>query len=319
MSRSSSISAGSVAKIGSAPNRGISAQSFGSWESYWTPRYTTEQIQALIDDGFIPIASGTELAQIYDTSTIGGTTKTWGVGTIWERTVVTTSRTQRLTLKYVQVADIDLYALTRLGGAQYNYGAGWVAISTFIGTYDGGGYIISGMYINTTVIYSGLFGAIRYGAVLRNIACLNAEVISTANYCGILVGDIREAPLSYITQCITSGTIVHSGATYCGGIIGGRHTATCFVNIERCVSSAIIYSTGDRVGGIIGMLSTHASFIKDSLFIGYISNPNVAGAIAGFSEAIAGGDGYPDLLYNYYNSEASGLEVATAKPVSTLG
>ena len=273
----------------------------------WTPRYTTEQIQTLVDDGYIPVASAADLYAVRTTYS-SASTRVFAVGTIWETLAINTLGPLG---KYIQVADIDLYAATRIGGAYYNSGAGWDAIGLqFKGIYDGGGFIVNGMFINRTANYVGMFRIVAEGGIVKNVANINVDITSTASYVGGIAGAVLSTDNKFI-QCITSGIIKSTGTNYTGGIIGGRNSATSLVGIERCVSSAFIQCTGTYVGGIIGALSQGVSYIKDSLFIGHIyDNTKVVGAIAGYSEALIGGNGWPDCSNNYFNNDGSGINVS---------
>ena len=118
----------------------------------------------------------------------------------------------------------------------------------FKGTFDGGGYTISNLNINSSSTESGLFGCIE-NAVIKNIALQNGEVLST-NYVGGIVG---YSYMSAITNCTNLGVKVTSQNSISGGIVGfdnGSRITYCknYAYIESVVGSG---SSG-YAGGIIG-------------------------------------------------------------------
>ena len=107
---------------------------------------------------------------------------------------------------YILMNDIDL------GGS-----APWTPIGTtsapFTGTFDGGGYKISNMYISATIRRVGFFGYLSGGGISKLGLC-DVSVTSTTTHCGGICGYSAGS----ISDCYTTGSI--SGNTYCGGICG---------------------------------------------------------------------------------------------------
>ncbi len=99
---------------------------------------------------------------------------------------------------------------------------------TFIGTFDGAGHTVSGLY------YDGTGGSVKTGLF---------PATNGATICNLVLQD------SYL-RCTTTGT----GNTYVGGLIGVASTATtlqqCGVDESVTVSNAA--TAGSRVGGLIG-------------------------------------------------------------------
>lgn len=146
-------------------------------------------------------------------------------------------------LHFLQDADIDLDV------APYNEGQGWSPIGSFsggdhfFGTYDGNGYEISGMMIDHTVTYRGLFSSIQ-DATLKNIRLIEADVTASARS-GIMVARAHD---SRIVNCFVSGAYDGGTAQTHGGMIG------------ECYDSEVINSgvdinmrcRGRQLGGLIG-------------------------------------------------------------------
>ena len=136
--------------------------------------------------------------------------------------------------KFIMMNDIDL--------SEYNTSNGWNPIPDFNGTFDGNGYVISNLYINSpNGTKKGLFANTGYQANLNNIALENVNVTGKS-YVGGLVGD----SFGSITNSYVVGTV--SGNSYIGGLAGAaRGSSDLENNYAICdVSGSII------VGGLLG-------------------------------------------------------------------
>ena len=138
-------------------------------------------------------------------------------------------------LKAKLTADINL------AGSSANQ---WTPIGSsskkYSGTFDGNGHKITGVYINNSSDYQGLFGYIL-DAVIKNLT-VSGE-IKTKNYIGGICADARGAT---ITNCVNKGTV--SGGYCVGGICGRADDVT----ITNCVNEGTVSGSGDPVGGICG-------------------------------------------------------------------
>ena len=102
-----------------------------------------------------------------------------------------------------QVNHIDLSAYgswTPIGGNSY---------AAFSGTYDGGGYKITGFTVGNTMQYSGLFGLVS-GAVIQNLGVQDYNVNAPgSDYVAGLIGQIGNA--SSLRRCFSRGGTVRAG------------------------------------------------------------------------------------------------------------
>ena len=128
-------------------------------------------------------------------------------------------RSQYRAKSYKQIADIDLsaYYWTPIGDYDSN------SNNYFAGNYDGGGYNISGLFIDdSNAYYQGFFGWIE------------------------CVSDSDEI---YIKNISITNSVV-DGSKYVGAI-AGYASSTGYCHIENCYSEADVFGF-DRVGGICG-------------------------------------------------------------------
>ncbi len=123
---------------------------------------------------------------------------------------------------------------------------GWQPIGAgdngFKGTFDGDGYVIRNLTITAGTGYSGLFGYIDSGAVIKNLGIENAVVIGSSNVGGLAGcnagGTIR---YSYVT-----GGINGTGSTT-GGLVGENKLSGTIIS---CYSVATV--SPSTAGGLVG-------------------------------------------------------------------
>ena len=123
-------------------------------------------------------------------------------------------------------------------GAQGTYG------KKFNGTYDGGGYTISGLNVSTGDEYAGLFGRV-IGATIKNVVLLSPTVTSNyshnSNYAkvGALVGQIYDA--SSVENCLVISPTVSASndKKFVGAIVGEIYS------IYDKLTNSLFYSTTD--------------------------------------------------------------------------
>lgn len=88
----------------------------------------------------------------------------------------------------------------------------------FGGHFDGGGHIISGVYITSDKNYQGLFGVCSEKSIIENVNILAATVATK----GIGVGSIAGKSSGLINKCNANSVFV-TGGGYVGGIAGIAH------------------------------------------------------------------------------------------------
>ena len=143
-------------------------------------------------------------------------------------------------LYFVQIGDIDLG------------GEAWTPLE-LNGTYDGGGYKITGLTIaETGHINVALFSSIGTNGVVKNLT-VEANITSTS-----MTGIIAADNYGSVINCATSGAIeaTCSGSGYFGGVVGNNNGTG---KVLLCSSSAKITvettASDTYVGGIVGVNS----------------------------------------------------------------
>lgn len=186
----------------------------------------------------------------------------------------------------------------------------------FSGSFDGGGYAVSGLHIDGGD-FAGLFGCVGVGGRVENLVLVNPLVSggrytgAVAGYsagsierCAVLSGRIIGRSMNEfsiatggvvglssgrIKECVNSGGSVY-GRRYVGGVVGSQ----CASSVERCIGAGSVYSidTGDALaGGVAGSMQTGAK-AKELIFAGRVlaDRASRAGGVAGgvFSGTLSG-------------------------------
>lgn len=169
----------------------------------------------------------------------------------------------------------------------------------FSGSFNGGGYTISGLRVERTESYNGLFGCIVGGSV-KDLKVTNATV-SGGDYSAVIAGRLYSYEgYSAITNCTVTGTV--DGGCYTGGITGLTLSAAHGIYAESVVKECSFKGTvkGDiYVGGISGKAEAISTASRaESRIEGCVSNGSVkasgrygsmAGGISGAVSAKSNG------------------------------
>ena len=160
----------------------------------------------------------------------------------------------------------------------------WIPIGTYIenttvecgfnGIFEGNGYAISGIYIDTEESYQGLFGFNT--GIIRNVNVTDSYINGIEEVGGVVGYNYGAAEYEgLIHNCSFSGTITAGkrengtakGSNQIGGIVGYNVDG----KIEKCCNSATITTVagGQAAGGVVG-LNDHGN-ISECYNVGTIS------------------------------------------------
>ena len=198
-----------------------------------------------------------------------------GFITIHDATELSTLINADLTGKYMLMGDIDMSSLGTLTSSLIN--------GTFTGTFDGNGYTVNNMKIDTQGAVTsniGLFAKTE-NATIKNIGIKNADInaINSSNV-GLLVGyngkNADNSVVSTIENCYTTGNI--SGEYWTGGIAGVNVGGSI---ISDCFSNANVQNEQQGAGGIVGANCNGDASVSNCYSTGDIQSWMLAGGIAG--------------------------------------
>ena len=181
--------------------------------------------------------------------TIGTKKQLYGLSSLVESGVNFKDKTINLSANItLNEGDVDTWKQNEFVGL-----SGWTPIGTseteFAGTFNGNGYSIIGLYVNSEQIGAGLFRSLAVGSTVQNVKLEEAYINTTAGYAGSIAG-------------VCSGNIVnvHSDATInatsavVGGLVGQMHSDGT-MNLTQCQFTGTITNTKGTVGGIVGFVS----------------------------------------------------------------
>ena len=158
----------------------------------------------------------------------------------------------------------------------------------FSGSYDGNGFMISGLYINRDSIitespdpspnpqpigrdssqYVGMFGILD-GAVISNLVCSDFNVTGTEEVGGLAGNAVN----SQITHCRIDGTV--SASSGVGGLVAYSRGSA----IKRC--SADVNVNGNLAGGLVGTLVGNDAAASFCCSYGSVSGESMIGGLTG--------------------------------------
>ncbi len=176
--------------------------------------------------------------------------------------------------KYAElVKNIDATAVTAFTpiGSDPNFGTG----PAYSGTFDGQGFTINGATISSTGTYTGLFGEIASGAVVKNVGATNLTIDGNGT-----VGGLAGLNYGTVSNDYTTGSV--TGNNSVGGLVGYNEGT-----ISNSYSVASVSGTGTAPNGIGGLVGyNNGGSISQSYSAGPVSAmPDSGYDIGGFSGA----------------------------------
>lgn len=127
----------------------------------------------------------------------------------------------------------------------------------FDGRFDGQMHTISGVYLDTTTSYQGLFGATDVNANISNFYLKNSYFVSTGATSTQMLGSIVGNARGTFANIYSNAIVESRGCTYAAGMIGGT-AGSSTVTMSNCwfdgsVSANVVQS---YYGGFVGVART---------------------------------------------------------------
>jgi len=184
---------------------------------------------------------------------------------------------------YVQTDDIDLENVNWTPIGRYHESDTSDTLSAkvlFDGKYNGNKHKITGLYMDYSRKYAGLFGRLNGNAVIEKLT-VEGNLKSTSFSVGGIVGEAAFG--SKIINCSFNGTV--KGNENAGGIAGKIHNGS---SISSCYVNADISASAEGyAGGITGIIQVGAhatsadALIEKSYFAGMVSGKYIGGISGG--------------------------------------
>ena len=173
----------------------------------------------------------------------------------------------------------------------------WTAIGNninpFCGNFNGEGYTIAGIYINTLVGNQGVFGYCQ-NAILQNLGVLDGYVYAQNGVCvgGVVGGNYTSeyGGIAAIINCYNTCTVI--GNTGVGGVVGATINPSGSATVINCYNTGAISSEFDG-GGVVGTnyggSETATSTVVNCYNTGTVNGVNATpGGVVGTNVASSG-------------------------------
>ena len=141
------------------------------------------------------------------------------------------------------------------------------------GTFDGGGYTISGLNVTGEFVYAGLFGTVK-GGTIKSLTV--AGKVSPSNSQCIVGGIVGYASNAVIKNCSNHCSVTGCTTSIIGGIAGFNISGAIIDCYNVGTISGINYA--EAIGGIVG---SNSGTISNCYNVGTVSNDTSVGEIAG--------------------------------------
>ena len=123
----------------------------------------------------------------------------------------------------------------------------------FVGTFDGQGHTISGIYYNKNVVVGGMFTHIAPGGVAKNFRLVNSYISTqSTGYTGSIAGKCAGVIESVYSNAFVRGTVNVGGLVGEAGYISGD--SDYVMSIRNSWFDGAVYATSNATGGITGFL-----------------------------------------------------------------
>jgi filamentous hemagglutinin family protein len=165
-------------------------------------------------------------------------------------------------------------------------------VNPFTGIFDGLGHNITGLTINRSSMYLGLFGC-SSGTTISNVGLVGASITGTDIH-GNVGGLIGYNDQGTVINCNIAGMV--NGGLYVGGLAGFNDTGT----ITNSYNTATVIGKGS-VGGLIG---ENTGSLINAYNTGSVTGSNDAGSVGGLV-------GYSGVTGSITNSYSTGPVVGT--------
>lgn len=183
----------------------------------------------------------------------------------------------------------NVHQWTPIGNEEYPFG----------GHFDGGGHIISGVYITSDKNYQGLFGVCSEKSVIENVNILAATIQTK----GIGVGSIVGKSTGLINKCNVNSVFI-TGGGYVGGIAGIAHE---IVNTyaQAWIMGTDEFKLSDNGGKCYGGVAGYCNYIINSMVSVFMEGTDkVNGGLVGELSS----DAYNCLALGVYISDSGYID-----------
>lgn len=180
----------------------------------------------------------------------------------------------------------------------------------YAGTFDGQGFTISNVYVNSTSVDRGLFGKITTSGVIKNVNVNNITIAGTRDYSGGLLG---VAVGGTISNCHVTGINISAGRAQTGGLIGQVEGAAVITDCSVTGTSSMKTIVGtNNTGGLVGYIKANNVQFRNCR----VENLNISSTSS--NSRIAGAIGHADYRFDMYDTIVKGVNVTGTRYMGGL-
>ena len=181
-------------------------------------------------------------------------------------------------------------------------GENWTPINGYNKNFNGNGFVISNLTVDTDALYAGMFGSVSSSATISNIA-LDTVSVTTSCSSGV-AGGLVVCSHSSISNCVVYNATVTSTGTYgdAGGLVGNVYDSS---SISNCAVYNATVSGNADVGGLA--VFSYSSISNCVVYNATVTSTGTYSAAGGLV-----GDSYSSSSISncvVYNATVSGDEV----------
>jgi The GLUG motif. len=192
----------------------------------------------------------------------------------------------------IVVEEIDASASNPSSSGYNTQTTAWTPIGNYdnpyTGTFDGNGFTITGLTIESTNDYIGLFGYVGSDGIVQNVY-LEGGSIKGGFYVGSMVG----GNYGTVTNCYNTGDVEGSYNSV-GGVVGGNYGI-----VTNCYNTGDVEGSCNSVGGVVGdnygkVSGCHnTGKVTGSGYIGGVVGYNHGGVVSNcYNAGVVIGSGY---------------------------
>lgn len=164
------------------------------------------------------------------------------------------------------------------------------ALENFAGIFDGKGFAINGLRLESDAVCLGLFSKLKEGAVIKNLVLENGEIVSTGKDSALeyQIGGLAGYAKGVVFEnChLRNFHVTHAGGGYVGGLVGNTGEKCRFIACSNAGNVSVMGNSSQQVslGGLVNCTGSGnmmvACFVTGDV-IGLGAKGN-AGGLAGY-------------------------------------
>ena len=160
----------------------------------------------------------------------------------------------------------------------------------FTGSFNGQGFTITNLNINTTGSVQGMFGTIGDDGIVQNLGLVGVSVSVSGNQ---YVGSVTGWNSGTVQNCYATGNV--SGSYDVGGVVGGNGGT-----VQNCYSTGSVSGGSDNVGGVVGY-NYNGGTVRGCVALN--NNVKKSSASANYLGRVVGRNNNGTLTNNYARSD----------------